>query len=120
MSPENAARINAVAKTIRGEPSRMRARGVLFTSQLGLAPASSNFLMSGMGSVVTTQGKFGAVSMFRRSTAQNKGVNLCASALLTSARWSIRNEATSYEPLNIAKPKVSLPSPPTALTCAPA
>ena len=40
----------------------------------GFAPASSNFLISGRGSAVTIQGKFGAVSMFRRSTAQNSGV----------------------------------------------
>ena len=42
LSAANAARINAVANTIRGEPSRMRARGVLLTMALGFAPASSS------------------------------------------------------------------------------
>ena len=35
-SAANAARISAVAKTMRGEPSRMRARGVLLTSAFGI------------------------------------------------------------------------------------
>ena len=69
VTPANAARINAVAKTMRGEPSRMRALGVLLTSALGFAPASSSLRMSGIGSAVTIHGKFGAVSMFRRWTA---------------------------------------------------
>ena len=73
----------------------MRARGVLLTSALGLAPASSSLRMSGIGSAVTIHGKFGAVSMLRRSTAQKSGVNRCASALLTSALLSTRNDATS-------------------------
>ena len=33
---------------------------------------------------------------------------------------SIRNEATSYPPLKMARPSASLPSPPLALICAPA
>jgi hypothetical protein len=74
-----------VAKTIRGEPSRIRARGVLLTTAFGSAPASSNLRISGSGSAVTIHGKFGAVSMLRRSIAQNSGVKRCASALLTSA-----------------------------------
>src|SRR5499427_4396800 len=63
---EGSPRMSAVGKTMRGDPS-------------------SSFRMSGSGSAVTIQGKFGAVSMLRRSTAQNSGVNRCASALLTSA-----------------------------------
>ncbi len=94
-SAENAARINAVANTIRGDPARMRARGVLFTRAFGLAPASSSFLMSGIGSAVTIHGKFGAVSMLRRSTAQKSGVNPCVSAWLTFDLLSMRNEASS-------------------------
>ena len=60
-----------------------RTRGVLFTTAFGFAPASRSFLMRGSGSVVTIQGKFGAVSMLRRSTAQNNGVNRWASAWFT-------------------------------------
>ena len=41
--------------------------------------------MTGSGSVVTIHGKFGAVSMLRRSTAQNNGVNRCTSAWFTFA-----------------------------------
>jgi hypothetical protein len=79
-SPEKAARINDVAKTMRGLPARMRARGVLLTRAFGLAPASSSCSMTGSGSAVTIQGKLGAVSMLRRSTAQNNGVKRCVSA----------------------------------------
>ena len=94
-SAENAARINAVANTIRGDPARMRARGVLLTRAFGFAPASSSFLISGSGSAVTIHGKFGAVSMLRRSTAQKSGVNPCVSAWFTFDLLSIRNEASS-------------------------
>src|ERR1700692_2277045 len=69
-SPEDAARISAVANTIRGDPARIRARGVLLTRAFGFAPASRSFLVRGRGSVVTIHGKFGAVSILRRSTAQ--------------------------------------------------
>src|SRR2546426_4319398 len=44
--------------------------GVLLTSAFGLAPPSRSLRMSGSGSAVTIHGKFGAVSMLRRSTAQ--------------------------------------------------
>ena len=50
------------------------ARGVELIMAFGFAPASSIFLMSGSGSRVTIHGKLGAVSMLRRSTAQNSGV----------------------------------------------
>ena len=94
-SPEKAARISAVAKTMRGDPARIRARGVLLTTAFGLAPASSSFLMSGSGSAVTIHGKFGAVSMLRRSTAQKSGVKRCASAWFTSDLLSTRYDARS-------------------------
>ena len=80
---------------MRGEPARMRARGVLLTSAFGLAPASSSFLMSGSGSAVTIHGKFGAVSMLRRSTAQKSGVKPCVSAWFTFDLLSTRNDASS-------------------------
>jgi hypothetical protein len=61
-------------------PFRMRPLGVLLTTAFTSAPASRCFLTSGSGSTVTTQGKFGAVSMLRRSPAQSSGVNRWASA----------------------------------------
>src|SRR5688572_25368824 len=52
-SPAKAARISAVAKTMRREPSRMRARGVLLTNAFGVVPASSILRMTGSGPSVT-------------------------------------------------------------------
>jgi hypothetical protein len=51
--------------------------------------------MSGSGSAVTIQGKLGAVSMLRRSTAQKSGVKPWVSSLLTDARLSTSNDASS-------------------------
>ena len=43
--------------------------------------------------MVTIQGKLGAVSILRRSTAQNSGVNRCASFWFTFAWLSIRKSS---------------------------
>src|SRR5439155_15535578 len=97
ISAENAARPNAVANVVRGVKfsADLRDVGMLSTNAFGSAPAARSFLIRGRGSEVTIHGIPGLVSILRRSTAQNSGVNPSASALFTFALLSIRNDASS-------------------------